>query len=103
MPLDAAHRSRLTTLRAAHARSAELELRELELRELIRALDWQTTRAMRRMARVEVSEAERAAHLAAARRLGEARREQLDLAGRQLKLAELTGELTRTIIRAVGQ
>lgn len=102
MPLDAAHRSKLTTLRAAHARSAELELRELELRELIRALDWQTTRAMRRMARVEVTEAERTSHLAAAQRLGEARREQLDIASRRRKLVDLTGELTRVIIRAVG-
>jgi hypothetical protein len=103
MPLDAAHLAKLSQLRAAHARSAELELRELELRELIRALDWQVKRAMWRMARVEVTEAERAVHLRAAERLGEARCEQLDIAPRRRKLAELAGDLTRTIVRAVGQ
>jgi hypothetical protein len=77
----------LRYLRAAHARYANLEIRERNARETIRALTWQVSRAARRLGQVQVTELERTAHFAAARKLGEAHQQLIRLAaeGRRLR------------------
>ena len=99
MTTDSARLAKLVHLRAVHARMAELEIRELVVRERIRALDWQVTRAERRLARVDVVPAEREAHLAAAALLGEARREQLNFVARRRRLDAMVRGMTRELVR----